>query len=142
MAIQQLTPTQANDVLKATPDAAFVDVRSQGEFAAGHPAGAINVPYIFMDQATGAREQNADFVTIVQALIPKDKTVVISCLSGGRSNAAAELMAQAGYDTLVNVQGGWGGSGGVPGWQASGLPTSQETGEGVGYDSVKAKAGL
>jgi rhodanese-related sulfurtransferase len=143
MAIQHLTPPQAHDALKATPDAVFLDVRTQDEFAAGHPAGARNVPILFMDQATGNRQPNGDFVSVVQAIVPDvTKPVFLSCLAGGRSLVAAEQLQQAGYTNLTNIQGGWGGGGGVTGWQASGLPTSQETGDGIGYDALKATAGI
>jgi rhodanese-related sulfurtransferase len=140
MSIQQMTPPQAHEAMQASPEALFLDVRSQGEFAAGHPAGAINIPIVFFDEASGTRSPNGDFVAIVDALIAdKHRPIFLSCLAGGRSQSAAEVLAQVGYSNLTNIQGGWGGGGGVPGWQAAGLPTSQDTGEGVGFASLQAK---
>jgi rhodanese-related sulfurtransferase len=141
MTIKQLNPSQAHEAMKATPDAVFFDVRSPGEFVAGHPAGAKNVPVLFMDQAAGTREPNADFVPVVSALVPdKARPIFVSCLAGGRGQSAAEQLQQAGYTNLTNIQGGWGGNADVQGWQASGLPTSQDNGDGISYESLKAKA--
>ena len=44
MAIKQQVPPEAYETLKNNPDALYLDVRTEGEFAAGHPAGAINIP--------------------------------------------------------------------------------------------------
>jgi hypothetical protein len=55
------------------------------------------------------------------------------------------LLQQAGYQDVANMVGGFGGmrgpSGNVvaPGWAASGLPVSQENGEGVSYQSLAEK---
>ncbi len=141
MSIQQLTPPEAHEAMQATAEAVFLDVRSEGEFVAGHPAGALNVPIIFFDAATGTRQPNVDFAGIVEALVPdKDRPIFLSCLAGGRSQSAAEILAQVGYTNLTNVQGGWGGSGGTPGWQAAGLPVSDDNGEGISFESLQAKA--
>jgi hypothetical protein len=56
------------------------------------------------------------------------------------------LLQKAGYQDIANVIGGFGGmrdqTGNViaPGWAASGLPVSQENGDGVSYQSLAAKA--
>ena len=141
MPIEQITPQQAHDLIQADPAITFVDVRTPGEFAGGHPAGAINIPILFADP-NGMSRPNPDFIAVVEALLPMDSTVILTCLAGGRSQSAAEKLAQAGYDHLSNMQGGWGGGAGGSGWQAHGLPVSHETGSGVGYDSLKAKAGV
>ena len=52
MPIKQTDPKGAHEVLTANPSAIYLDVRTEGEFANGHPAGAINVPVVFM-QAPG-----------------------------------------------------------------------------------------
>ena len=40
MPITQLQPPQAYESLKNTPGAIYLDVRTEGEFAQGHPAGS------------------------------------------------------------------------------------------------------
>ena len=144
MANQEVTPQQAYDLLSANPDAVYIDVRSEREFANGHPAGAVNIPVAFPDPARGM-VMNADFVKVVEANFPKDKTIVVGCQAGPRANAACGLLQQAGYQQIANVLGGFGGMRDqmgnmvAPGWANSGLPVSQESGEGVGYHSLAAK---
>jgi rhodanese-related sulfurtransferase len=145
MAIKEVTPQQAHDMLSADAGAVYIDVRSEREFAQGHPEGAFNIPVAFPDPARGM-VMNADFVKVVEANFPKDETIVVGCQAGPRANAACGLLQQAGYQQLSNVLGGFGGMrdqmGNVvaPGWAASGLPVSQENGEGVSYASLAAKA--
>ena len=145
MATQEVTPQQAHDLLSANPDAVYIDVRSEREFVGGHPAGAVNIPVAFPDPARGM-VMNADFVKVVEANYPKGKTLIVGCQAGPRANAACGLLQQAGYQQISNVLGGFGGMrdqmGNIvaPGWASSGLPVSQENGEGVNYQSLSAKA--
>jgi rhodanese-related sulfurtransferase len=146
MPIKQQSPREAFDILKANPDALYLDVRTEGEFALGHPAGAINIPVVFI-KGPGQMEVNPDFLLIAEKLIPRNKTLVVGCQSGVRSMRACEMLEGAGYSNLTNVVGGFGGrrdqSGSVvePGWRDSGLPVSTDTGE-ASYQSLRAKAGL
>jgi rhodanese-related sulfurtransferase len=146
MPIKQQSPREAFDILKANPDALYLDVRTEGEFALGHPAGAINIPVVFI-KGPGQMEVNPDFLLIAEKLIPRNKTLVVGCQSGVRSMRACEMLEVAGYSNLTNVVGGFGGrrdqSGSVvePGWRDSGLPVSTDTGE-ASYQSLRAKAGL
>ena len=144
MAIKEIEPQQAHDFLQANPDAVYIDVRAEGEFANGHPAGAVNIPVAFPDPARGM-VMNADFVKVVGANFPNDKKIIVGCQAGPRSNAAAGLLQQAGYKDISNLTGGFGGmrdqTGNViaPGWAASGLPVSQDNGDGVSYQSLAKK---
>ena len=52
MAMKEVTPQQAYDVLQRDPGAVYIDVRTEHEFAAGHPQGAVNIPVAFPDPAT------------------------------------------------------------------------------------------
>ena len=83
---------------------------------------------------------NPDFQAVAQAVLPKDKKLLVGCKSGGRSQRACEILSQLGYQNLSNVDGGFGGNDHQPGWQGLGLPVSQENGEGVGYESISSKA--
>src|SRR5918992_3417705 len=145
MAIKEVTPEQANELLTANADAIYIDVRSEREFANGHPAGSVNIPVAFPDPARGM-VMNPDFVKVVEANFPKDKALVIGCQAGPRANAACGLLQEAGYQQISNVLGGFGGMRDqmgnmvAPGWANSGLPVSQDSGEGVSYSSLAAKA--
>ena len=144
MAVKEITPQQAHEFLTANPDAVYIDVRSEREFANGHPAGAVNIPVAFPDPARGMT-MNSDFVKVVEANFAHDKKVVVGCQAGPRSNAAAGFLQQAGFTNISNMVGGFGGMrdpmGTViaPGWAASGLPVSEDNGEGVSYESLKGK---
>ena len=144
MAIKEITPPQAHEVLSADPNAVYIDVRTEREFANGHPQGAVNIPVAFPDPARGM-VMNPDFVMVVKSHFSKEKRIIVGCQAGPRSNAAAGLLQQAGYQDVANMVGGFGGmrgpSGNVvaPGWAASGLPVSQDNGEGVSYQSLAAK---
>jgi rhodanese-related sulfurtransferase len=148
MAIKQITPPQAHETLDKDPTVIYLDVRTVPEFTAGHPQRGINIPLVFFDQATRQPIPNPSFFAVVEANIPKDAVVIVGCQAGGRSQRAAEIMAQAGYTNVSNMQGGFGGARDqtgrvtVPGWQESGLPVSTENGEGVSYASLAAKAGV
>ena len=144
MAIKEVTPQQAHDVLQKDADAIYIDVRTEGEFAAGHPAGAVNIPVAFPDPARGMT-MNQDFVRVVEANFAQDKKIIVGCQAGPRSNSAAGLLQQAGFQDVSNMTGGFGGMrdpmGNVsaPGWASSGLPVSQDNGEGTSYQSLSAK---
>lgn len=81
-----------------------LDVRTVGEWARGHIEGALNVPI-------------TDLVGRVEAL-PFDRTrpVVAICLTAHRSIPAVRLLAEAGYDEVVQLEGG------MRAWRAAGLP--------------------
>ena len=129
MAIKQVEPPEAHQILSGNPDATYLDVRTEEEFAQGHPAGAINIPVMFM--IPGRPQPNADFVAVAEKVLPKGRKLVVGCLAGGRSQRACEMLEEAGYTDLTNVRGGFGGARDasgqmvVKGWRDAGLPVSQ-----------------
>jgi rhodanese-related sulfurtransferase len=145
MPIKQLKPVEAHEVLKSNPDAIYLDVRTENEFAAGHPAGAINIPVVFI-KGPGQMQINPDFVEIAEQVLPKNGALVVGCMSGGRSQRACEMLEEAGYADLTNVVGGFGGqrdaTGQVvaPGWRDAGLPVSNDVGD-ASYAALRKKAG-
>jgi rhodanese-related sulfurtransferase len=146
MAIKQVEPPQAYEILQKDPDALYLDVRTEEEFAQGHAAGAINIPVVFL-QPGAAPQPNDSFLGVAQKVLPQDKKLVVGCMAGGRSQRACEILEQAGYTDLTNVRGGFGGardaSGAivVVGWRDAGLPISRELGE-AAYPALRNKAGL
>ena len=97
-AIQQI---DAHEGAARTPGSALLlDVLNPNEFDAGHAPHAVLIP---LPELT-ARMSELD------ANVP----IVVICRSGGRSQAAAELLAASGYD-VVNLIGG------MQAWQADGL---------------------
>ena len=90
--------------------------------------------------------ENPKFLPVVEKVIARTQAIVCGCRSGARSLRAAEVLAQAGYDQVVNMSGGWGGGAGpdgqpVSGWKASDLPVSKDTSDAVSYQGLLRKAG-
>ncbi len=146
MPIKQIEPPQAYEILQGNRDAIYLDVRTEEEFAQGHPAGAINIPVVFL-KSGAAPQPNDSFLAVAQKVLPQDKKLVVGCMAGGRSQRACEILEQAGYSDLANVRGGFGGardaSGAivVVGWRDAGLPVSQELGDST-YRTLRDKAGI
>lgn len=86
----------------AAPDAAepavaepaiWIDVRSADEYAAGHIAGAINIPHGEIAERIGEVTQN------------KHAHIKLYCRSGRRSGIALEALQLQGFDNLSNEGG-------------------------------------
>ena len=146
MPTSQVEPPQAYEILKNHPDALYLDVRTEAEFANGHPAGAINIPVVFI-KGPGQVEINEDFIKVAEKILPRSKKLVVGCMAGGRSQRACEMLEQIGFTDLINVRGGFGGARDasgqvvVKGWKEAGLPVSNELGE-SSYAALRKKAGL
>lgn len=72
-------------------DAYIVDVREEGEFAAGHLRGAHNLPLSALHERMGE--------------IPKDRPVYLHCRSSQRSYYALCALRGNGYDNVINISG-------------------------------------
>ena len=89
MAIKQIIPAQAHEIMGKDPAVIYLDVRTVPEFTAGHPQRGMNVPVVFFNQATGQPAPNPDFLKVVEANVPKDAAIIVGCQAGGRSQRAA-----------------------------------------------------
>lgn len=88
------------DLLKLQADGArIVDVRTPGEYEAGHISGAENVPVDQIQQGSAGWD--------------KDAPVVVYCATGARSLNAMAYLAGAGFAKVYNLQAG------VAAWNAS-----------------------
>ena len=118
----------------------YVDVRSVPEFEQGHPNGAYNIPVMHL--RPGGMDPNADFVDAFTRAFDLDKKIILGCRSGGRSLRGAGLLERAGFTNVVDQFAGYGGSRGAfgqveePGWEALGLPTSNEAGSGKSWSDL------
>ena len=141
--IQRVSPTEAKRLVDEE-GYVYLDVRSEPEFAAGHPSGAQNVP--LMNAGPAGMTPNPEFLDVVLALYPKDAKIVVGCRSGQRSMRAAEAMIAAGYTNVIDQRAGFEGPrdafGRVtePGWGPAGLPVEQAT-PGGSYAELRRKAG-
>jgi rhodanese-related sulfurtransferase len=84
-----------------------VDVRGSDEFAAGHLRDAKNIPLADLTNRIAELEKS------------KNRTVVVVCQSGVRSDKAARQLAAAGFEDVYSLEGG------LTAWQAAGLPVTK-----------------
>lgn len=140
-----------NDVRRISTDEAsarlaegfiYVDVRSAEEFESGHPARALNVP--FMHAVQGTMQPNREFVEVMKRAFSTDTRLVLGCASGTRSAAAATALAAAGFLELLELRAGFNGVRDPfgqlveKGWLAAGLPVSLAS-AGTRYADVKQR---
>lgn len=71
----------------------WIDVRSPEEYAAGHVAGAVNVPHDEIVAGVSGMELGAD------------EPIYLYCRSGRRSGLARRALVEAGFTRVVNVGG-------------------------------------
>ncbi len=145
MAIPEITPAEAKKLLDANAGYVYLDVRSVAEFVAGHAPGAMNIPIAEPNPATGQMEPNPDFLSVVEATIPRDAKLIVGCKSGGRSVRACGMLLRADYTSPHNMVGGFGGAVGpdgtvtTKGWSMLGYPVERGDGGERSYKSVSAK---
>lgn len=105
-ACAEAPPVQTVDVqqgrLMASQGALLLDVREPDEYADGHAPGSVLIP---LGQLPGR---------LAEIKASEHKPVAVICRSGQRSARAAEILRQAGFTKVSNVQGGmyaWGHAG-------------------------------
>ena len=82
-----------------------LDVRTPGEYKSGHVPGAVNIDW------------NGSAFNDEVSKLDKSQTVLIYCLSGGRSSAAMQRMKSLGFTEVYNMRGG------ISAWKSKGYPT-------------------
>lgn len=137
--IKRVSPKEAQALL--AEGYVYVDVRSEPEFAEGHPAGAYNVP--IMHLGGGGMTPNPRFAEVMRARFPVDTRIVVGCKAGGRSLRAANVLVGEGFTAIVDQRAGWDGArdafGKVTeaGWGPEGLPSEKGEPEGRSYAGLK-----
>ena len=100
----ELKVAEFKQKLEATADKVLLDVRTPGEYAEGHLAGATNIDW------------NGGNFDAEVAKLDKAKPVFVYCLSGGRSGSAASAMRSMGFKQVYEMKGG------MIKWRSEGLP--------------------
>ena len=129
-AIKSVSPNQAYEILQNDSQSKLIDTRTLIEYSfVGHPIGAIHVPF--------KRPPNwdvlPDFIEQLESHdINSSTPLVLMCRSGARSMAAANILEQAGYQSLYNMDEGFEGDkddhnhrGTLSGWRFHQLPWEQ-----------------
>jgi rhodanese-related sulfurtransferase len=105
--LQQNQSVRIEEFSKRRAEFHLLDVREDDEWNGGHIDGAQHIPL----------KELADRLTEV----PKERTIVAVCRSGGRSEAAVRGLRRLGY-TAENLEGG------TSAWSRAGLPIVDENG--------------
>ena len=92
-------------------DYVILSIRREEDFAAGHIAGAVNIPF-----AQGMEEALAQ--------LPTDKSIVVYCYSGQTSSQTTAVLRLMGYDAY-SMSGGMGAADGG-GWLGAGYEVVAE----------------
>ena len=82
----------------------IIDVRTVGEFQAGHIDGALNIPVDQIEQGVAG----------IKGIKP-DSKILLYCRSGRRSGLAEPILEKSGF-RVHQLEGSW------QAWQAAGLP--------------------
>jgi rhodanese-related sulfurtransferase len=91
--------------LAATPAARILDVRTREEFATGHLAKAVLIPWTDKDFATRAAKE-----------LDPGKPLLVYCRSGRRSAEAAAALVKLGFADVRQIEGG------IVAWEKAGKP--------------------
>lgn len=96
--VVDVAPGAAAKMVKQRGDKVIIlDIRTPGEFKAGHIKGAVNCDY-----------KNAAFATEL-AKLNTNKPVLMHCASGGRSTAALDTFKKAGFTEVYHLKAGFNG---------------------------------
>jgi len=86
-------PTFADESVTGEKMTIWIDVRTPEEFAQGHIAGSINVPYEIIGREIGGITRDID------------SDIRVYCRSGRRSGVAMDTLKGMGYENVINEGG-------------------------------------
>jgi phage shock protein E len=99
-----ITATELQKLIKDKSDLQLIDVRTIGEYKAGHLSKSVLIDYY-----------KPDFKAQLQKL-DKNKPIAVYCAIGGRSNGAFQILKRLGFREAYDL------SGGIQDWQEKKLP--------------------
>ena len=124
--IKQIPSKEIKEYLKKNPKSVLLDVRTDEEWNQdGKPDGdKIGLKTYFLSiQFGNERIFNKNFIQEFKKLnIEQDHEILTMCMSGGRSQMAAELLNKENF-TCSNISDGFLGNDENVGWQNNGLPS-------------------
>jgi len=101
--INQVSPMESVG-LQSNDFAVIIDVRTDGEWKSERIPGAIHIP---LDEL---KERMAELKSF------EGKQLIMQCAVGGRSSEAVEILQQAGFNNVSNMNGG------IVAWNKAKLP--------------------
>lgn len=108
MGIKTISPQDLYRRIKLGHNVVLLDVRSKRDYEEGHIMGASLHPLEFFNAANIIHKVCAPFPTL--------PTIYVVCASGSDSMKACQHLANAGYDYIINLEGG------MRAWAMEGLP--------------------
>ena len=100
--LKTISSRDLHDWLKEDPEHFVLDVRTNGEWDAGHIDGAMHIH-------TGLVQNNLE-------KLPRDRSISVICGSGFRASIVASLLMREGFENISNVFGG------MSAWKEEGFP--------------------
>lgn len=101
---QPISPTALHEQIEAQSAPTILDVRSAGEYEAGHVPGAINIEYRQLPQRLN------------ELPVAKGQPIVVYCETGVRAAIANTTLTTAGYKPIMQLTGH------MKAWRAEDLP--------------------
>ncbi|MEW6233826.1 MAG: rhodanese-like domain-containing protein [Candidatus Omnitrophota bacterium] len=101
-AASDISPKEALNYV-GDPTVQFLDVREASEYESGHIPGALLMPW------------TSGVLALEWESLPRDKTIIVYCRSGGRSAQAFAFLQEKGFSLLLNMTGGFSSYQTVPG---------------------------
>jgi len=85
-------PEKALEIMKTKPEVQVLDVRTEREFSTSRLKNAVNIP---VDELTRRYDE-----------LDEDTELIVLCEHGMRSQRAAMLLEDAGFEKIYNLLGG------------------------------------
>jgi len=99
-----IAPSELADRIGTSNAPLILDVRTPGEYAAGHIPGAVYIPH------TELRDRLSEVIS------HQDREIVVHCQMGPRAGVAQSILSQAGFTQIRELEGH------MRQWNASGYP--------------------
>lgn len=104
---RRVEPVQATRLINHD-NAVVIDVRSDGEYAAGHIVNAINEPLGGLAQKVSKLDKY------------RERTIITACRNGQQAASASGILRKNGFENVFSL------SGGIVAWQGASLPLTKD----------------
>jgi rhodanese-related sulfurtransferase len=100
--ITELTAEEVKTIRDTGTDVVYLDVRELNEWNLGRIPGAVHL-------------SRGNLESRIEALVTRERRIIIYCARGNRSALAADTLQQMGYEQVASMSDGWAGWIGVDG---------------------------